>query len=66
MYIDSHEPEESIRSLLSAGYTEAENGNGLRGSIDFGVVYHYRSSALTGCLLSARALSRYLGDNYYF
>ena len=30
VYIDSHEPEESIRSLWSAGYTEAESGDGLR------------------------------------
>ena len=51
VYIDSYELEESICSLSIAAYTGAEGGDGLRRSSDFGVVSHYRSSALA-CELS--------------
>ena len=39
VYIDSHEPDESIHSLWCAGYTVTERGDGIRGSGDFLVLF---------------------------
>ena len=55
----------STAQCVVCGVHEVEGGDGIHGNSDFGAVYHHRSLALTGCLLSACALSRCLGDSSY-